>query len=903
MNRGIGTVVGLASLLAFAASCKFEREVIPATQLVVDIDAEPSVRARLDSVQVFVAGARHRDNLEERTRVFDASIQPGSAPESPQFPVRVVLTPEAGDARRVFELTATALDLSGAQVAQARVITGYVSHQIRWVRLVLEDDCIGVTCDDLETCEVGGCKIAFVDPRDLPLLPGRTVEAGVIDAGEAGPPPPDTGVDAGPDAGADGGIDSGVDSGPVEDPCLRVDHGGCDPLVVCQTIDGVPTCGQCPNGFVDVNGNGSRCEDIDECNLPDKGGCDAAHGRCTNTAGSHDCSCEAGYNGDGRECSVNVPCGDDPNVCDALATCQTIQGDKVCQCKTGYEGDGGHCKNIDECMRNLDDCPIHAACSDSEGAFTCTCNTGYEKPSSGANDCVDINECTRMTDNCDDMPDACMNTDGSFMCKCPAGYEGSGLGNTCADIDECMRNTDGCDTNPDACLNDIGGFHCMCPAGYRGSGVGNSCVDINQCNENTDDCAPAPATCTNMTGTPGFMCACPAGYTGAGTIASACADIDECMGTNDCNTNSDCVNTVGSFNCTCRTGYTSAGAMPGHGTSGCMNVNECMGTNDCNTNADCADTVGSFNCNCRNGYMPAGSNPGHGSGGCVGVDFCAPGGGNDCNTNADCANTPGSFTCTCKSAYMGAGANPGHGGGGCVDRDECAPGGNDDCNANADCMNTTGSFNCTCKPGYSGATATPGHGSGGCVDEPGCNGSPCMNGGTCNDVAAPGTGHTCSCACGFSGSNCQDSATRTNAGFVSLPDMITLLPAKIYSVKIDLLADAQLVAFGLGGVMNSGSVRLALYRDSSSSPGARVATVGPVTAGSGTFPLSSCVTLTAGSYWVAYLSVADSVTIGAQTGSFTQATLMPATDFPDPFGMSTAENGPNLALYIVTVPP
>ena len=38
-------------------------------------------------------------------------------------------------------------------------------------------------------------------------------------------------------------------------------------------------------------------------------------------------------------------------------------------------------------------------------------------------------------------------------------------------------------------------------------------------------------------------------------------DVDECAlaSTNDCSTNADCVNTVGSYNCTCKSGFAGDG--------------------------------------------------------------------------------------------------------------------------------------------------------------------------------------------------------------------------------------------------------------------------------------------------------------------------------------------------------
>ncbi|KAH7842593.1 hypothetical protein Vadar_007071 [Vaccinium darrowii] len=42
------------------------------------------------------------------------------------------------------------------------------------------------------------------------------------------------------------------------------------------------------------------CEDIDECEIPDLNDCDIVNGKCINTPGSYNCSCNPHYDGDGK---------------------------------------------------------------------------------------------------------------------------------------------------------------------------------------------------------------------------------------------------------------------------------------------------------------------------------------------------------------------------------------------------------------------------------------------------------------------------------------------------------------------------------------------------------------------------------------------------------------------------
>lgn len=80
------------------------------------------------------------------------------------------------------------------------------------------------------------------------------------------------------------------------------------------------------------------------------------------------------------------------------------------------------------------------------------------------------------------------------------------------------------------------------------------------------------------------------------------SDVNECTnGTDNCDANAQCTNTIGSFTCACDGGYS------GNGTS-CANINECDGAYDCDANATCRDTQGSYTCTCNQGFAGDGKN-------------------------------------------------------------------------------------------------------------------------------------------------------------------------------------------------------------------------------------------------------------------------------------------------------
>jgi cysteine-rich repeat protein len=187
-----------------------------------------------------------------------------------------------------------------------------------------------------------------------------------------------------------------------------------------------------------------------------------------------------------------------------------------------------------------------------------------------------------------------------------------------------------------------------------------------------------------------FACAVETGYTCDTKMPTTCADIDECTkGTDDCDANAACANSIGSFTCTCNNGYKGSGKT-------CTDKDECGadGGNNCGANTNCTNTPGSFSCACKTGYK------GTPTAGCTDKDECGADGGNNCGANTTCTNTPGSFSCACKTGYKGDPVA------GCTDKDECGADGGNNCSTNANCANTTGSFSCTCKTGYMGNGTT-----------------------------------------------------------------------------------------------------------------------------------------------------------------------------------------------------
>jgi MYXO-CTERM domain-containing protein len=165
----------------------------------------------------------------------------------------------------------------------------------------------------------------------------------------------------------------------------------------------------------------------------------------------------SGFEVDVDECAAGTA------GCDANATCTNTLGSFDCTCDAGFSGDGFTCTDVDECMDGTAGCGMNASCTNTPGGFDCACDAGY---AGDGFTCTDVDECADGTAGCD--PNAsCMNTPGGFECTCDAGYAGDGF--TCADIDECADGTAGCDPNA-ICTNQPGGFECACGDGFTGDG-------------------------------------------------------------------------------------------------------------------------------------------------------------------------------------------------------------------------------------------------------------------------------------------------------------------------------------------------------------------------------------------------------------------------------------------------
>ncbi|KAM8930744.1 stabilin-1 [Pelodytes ibericus] len=155
--------------------------------------------------------------------------------------------------------------------------------------------------------------------------------------------------------------------GPSEDNCHL--------NATCESDGNITRC-ICNFGY---EGDGSSCQPINVCSMPDRGGC-SENAVCT-SHGSDDvtCQCNSGWTGDGVECLPIDNCAlENRGGCDSNADCNFIQpGENDCTCRKGYTGDGYQCDPVDPCLQDNGGCHDMAECSPlSGGGRSCTCLEG-----------------------------------------------------------------------------------------------------------------------------------------------------------------------------------------------------------------------------------------------------------------------------------------------------------------------------------------------------------------------------------------------------------------------------------------------------------------------------------------------------------------------------------------------
>lgn len=165
----------------------------------------------------------------------------------------------------------------------------------------------------------------------------------------------------------------------------------------------------------------------------------------------------------------------------------------------------------DPCIRGRTTCGPSSVCVVNGESYKCICNDGYSNTyQSDGEACVDIDECSAGTHNCDSNAE-CFNYEGGFTCRCRQGYDGDGV--TCS-AEKTGCSTIRCDPNAQ-CIEEGATAQCVCSNGYSGDGF--RCWPNREATtcDVLHNCSPY-AICAYSYSVNSYTCQCSAGYAGDG---------------------------------------------------------------------------------------------------------------------------------------------------------------------------------------------------------------------------------------------------------------------------------------------------------------------------------------------------------------------------------------------------
>jgi hypothetical protein len=383
--------------LSLAVACSAPET---ATELLVVIDAEPSLRTMLSTVTVLVYDEAGSEELSSAT--FALSRAKG-APPGKTFPLSYSLIP-AADAAKRFRVVVTGLtpgEGEGPEVelVQSQHIASFVQRQRSLLTVMLWDRCARQLCSasdwgpSARSCTESGC--ATVEP-----IPPTEAGSGPL-GGYVRP--------SAPDGGREPPIDAGPDSAPPADTSACVSALDCQELLGdlepagCAEAECVEQ--KCELRALDADGDrhgnkacsaggkplGDDCDDADPARFPGAWDGPAIEGEQADSCDAIDNDCDGQLDDGvaGQKTCVCDPAKDKDVACSLRPDGTVISwpaGTPVGDCRAGkrscIEGRWSACVGAVEPAAK-DSCePVLGADADCDGKLNedCPCTTGSVRP-------------------------------------------------------------------------------------------------------------------------------------------------------------------------------------------------------------------------------------------------------------------------------------------------------------------------------------------------------------------------------------------------------------------------------------------------------------------------------------------------------------------------------------------
>ncbi|HKU39972.1 MAG TPA: cadherin-like beta sandwich domain-containing protein [Polyangiales bacterium] len=328
------------------AACSLPRDDHWTVSVLIDADSE--VRSEVAEVEARVETRLGENGAWDLLRA--ASFE---APDPRAWPLSWRLTPRNNDSEKLlYQLVATAKDVRGAVIAQARVrMTAEQARQ--GLRVLFERMCLrrDTLCGAGQTCSGGNCVDATYDPKAPRSTSAQRQERAAGSGSDMREPPPAVAkAGAACDTEGERACDGFASRTPLRcEGSLWVAQAPCAPNSRCDSSDGsergqcratAPECGGrmpevafCDEQIMRVCTRDLLSSEIRPC---------SEHERCAaNATEGARCECEPSFVLEQDVCMPARSCADHNGGCDPLTRCELAGGTPSCgACPAGYEGDG-----------------------------------------------------------------------------------------------------------------------------------------------------------------------------------------------------------------------------------------------------------------------------------------------------------------------------------------------------------------------------------------------------------------------------------------------------------------------------------------------------------------------------------------------------------------------------------